>query len=125
MTIEKVSLVVLDEMREVIGRNRISREAFLSAIARGMHVVIEEDRKSRPHLFVGPFDRDCELCGNPDRDEIHVFSRERLERAIAEEREACAKVAGDYESTHWHGAEKVAASEIAHKIRARSKGEKR
>jgi len=95
-------------------------DALREFIKAELVAAIEGDRKSRPHLFVGSFDRDCELCGNPDRDEIHVFNRERLERAIAEEREACAKVAGDYESTRWHGAEKVAASEIARKIRARS-----
>jgi len=116
MTIEKVSLVVLDEMREVIGRNRISREAFLSAIARGMHAVIEEDRKLRPHLFVGSFDRDCELCGNPDRDEIHVFNRERLERAIAGERDACLQIAANKVMVTGRNT----AIEIYDEIRARS-----
>lgn len=28
-----------------------------------------------PHEFVGRLDRDCEVCGKPDRNPTHVISR--------------------------------------------------
>jgi len=46
MSVEKMSLAVFNEMCDMIGQNRMSREAFLSAIARGMHAVIEEEREA-------------------------------------------------------------------------------
>ena len=51
---------------------------------------IEEDRESRPHVFAGRLDRDCEDCGKPERDSIHLVSQERLKKEIEMEREACA-----------------------------------
>jgi hypothetical protein len=78
----------------------------------GILKLIEEDRRSRPHLFVGRFDRDCELCGNPDRDAIHFVKREWMENAIKQEREACARIADHAEHPEY--------GMIAKEIRARS-----
>jgi hypothetical protein len=67
--------------------NSIRRE-----ICNAISEAINEDRKSRPHIFIGRNDRDCELCGNPDRDEIHCVKREWMSNAIKQEREACALI---------------------------------
>ena len=91
-------------------------DALREFIKAELVAAIEEDRKLRPHLFVGSFDRDCELCGNPDRDEIHVFSRERLGRAIAEEREACLQIVANKVMVTGRNT----AIEIYDEIRARS-----
>lgn len=69
------------------------REAFISAIT----AAVEEDRRARPHTFVGRTDRGCDLCGEPDRYEIHIANREmlrnRLKLAVEEEREAIRRIA--------------------------------
>lgn len=66
------------------------------AICAATSEAINEDRKIRPHEFIGRADRGCELCGESDRDTIHCYSREHsrrfVARAIEEEREACAQV---------------------------------
>jgi hypothetical protein len=63
---------------------RYVEEAIIAAV--------EEDRKTRPHEFVGRSDRWCEVCNEPDRDNRHLFSREYLRNSIEAEREACAKM---------------------------------
>lgn len=68
---------------------------LVDMIEQAITTAIEEDRKSRPHIFIGRNDRDCELCGNPDRDEIHCVKREWMSNAIKQEREACAKIADE------------------------------
>ena len=47
MDIEKASAAMLEEMQRIIGDNRVSRAAFLSVLARGLHVAIEEERGNR------------------------------------------------------------------------------
>jgi hypothetical protein len=44
--IEKMSHDIFDEMRLIIGQNRISEEAFLSTIARGLHAAVAEEREA-------------------------------------------------------------------------------
>lgn len=75
-----------------IWRDRV-RTKIHSAICNAISEAVNADRATRPHEFIGRNDRDCELCGNPDRDEIHFFSQERLSRAIKHEREACKQIA--------------------------------
>ena len=90
-----------------------------NAIERAINAAVEEDRKTRPHQFVGRLDRWCEVCNEPDRDERHVPSRETLRNsvklAVEEEREACAKIA-DEEGVVFCDDD----SSIAARIRARS-----
>lgn len=55
-------------------------------------MAIVQDRAGRPHVFVGPFDRYCEVCGEPDRDAAHVFANDRLVKALEFERRVCIEI---------------------------------
>ena len=65
-------------------------------VEKAITAAVEEDRRARPHPFEGRADRGCSLCGEPDRDAIHCYSREVskrfINRAIEEEREKCAEI---------------------------------
>ncbi len=65
-------------------------------IQQAITAAVEEDRRTRPHTFVGRTDRDCELCSEPDRDEIHIANHEmlrnRLKLAVEEERKRAAQI---------------------------------
>jgi hypothetical protein len=94
----------------------------IAVIEQAITAAVEEDRKTRPHTFVGRTDRGCQLCGEPDRDEIHIASREmmrnRLKLVVEVEREACAKIAEAYTDGEWYMVR--LAEGIAEDIRARS-----
>lgn len=91
MSVEKLSLEVFDEMRAIIGENRISREAFLSAIARGLHAAIEEDREAAAKIL----------------DDEAEYYRSMVEK-------------GGQESAAFHRTAAKVAAHLARKIRARS-----
>lgn len=46
---------------------------FSLDIEQAINAAVEEDRKARPHLFVGRLDRYCEVCNEPDRDKRHIW----------------------------------------------------
>ena len=89
----------LDDDAAVSEATREIVAGLKAAIVQAITAAVEEDRRARPHTFVGRTDRPCELCGEPDRDEIHIASREmlrnRIKLAVEDEREACAKIADD------------------------------
>src|SRR5262247_3959787 len=89
-----------------------------AVIEQAITAAVEEDRKTRPHEFVGSLDRWCEVCNEPDRDARHIFSRETLRASVEFEREACATIAEDAID----GAEFSEVEKIARYIRARSNG---
>lgn len=89
------------EQAEWLEQQRESRLLWRAEMERlieeAINAAVEEDRKTRQHQFIGRTDRGCELCGEPDRDEIHIYSRDTyrnwLKLAVEEEREACAQIA--------------------------------
>jgi len=91
-----------------------------AVIEQAITAAVEEDRKTRPHVFVGSLDRWCEVCNEPDRDNRHIFSRETLRASVEFEREACAWIADDEHQEASDYQWRHAAQEIAERIRARS-----
>jgi hypothetical protein len=81
----------------------VERERLESKVEAAIKAAVEEDRKTRPHEFVGRTDRWCEVCNEPDRDARHLFSRENMKNSIEFEREACAKIADEMLDEHWWG----------------------
>lgn len=88
-------------------------------IEQAVTAAVEEDRRLRPHVFVGSLDRHCEVCGEPDRDERHVYSRESVRASVEFEREACAKLCEAEAETAYI---RLYFREAAELIRARSNG---
>ena len=63
---------------------RDDQEDIEGTVEMAIIAAVEEDRKARPHLFVGRLDRWCELCDEPDRDARHLFSRESVAASVEE-----------------------------------------
>jgi hypothetical protein len=111
--------------------------SYLSRVReRLIKAAVEEDRKTRPHTFVGRTDRYCELCNEPDRADIHIANREflrnRLKLDAEEEREAILQIIWDvWMARHNHPTPLTECDicnlvqAIREAIRAQSKGEKR
>jgi hypothetical protein len=68
-------------------------DLLIYEVERAIIAAIEEDRKTRPHMFVGSHDRYCEWCNEPDRHENHLVPREWANNVIKQEREASARIA--------------------------------
>src|SRR5262245_54425035 len=95
-----------------------------AVIEQAITAAVEEDRKTRPHVFVGSLDRWCEVCNEPDRDNRHIFSRETLRASVEVEREACAQIIHEVYKTWFDGdySPSEAFDSAKEKIRARSNG---
>lgn len=73
--------------------NATQLELLAKIIANAQGEAVEADRRERPHVFTGRLDRDCEVCGEPDRDARHFFSRESVRASVEMEREASIEIA--------------------------------
>lgn len=97
----------------------------IDTIEQMVTAAIEEDRKSRPHRFVGRHDRYCEWCNEPDRHENHLVPREWINNAVKQERETCREIAArktleKLEQKRHLNCCSCMAKEIEREIRARS-----
>src|SRR5262245_26590790 len=114
--------LIMDECRldKLLDKGNSVARAIEQAIA----TAVEEDRKTRPHVFVGSLDRWCEVCNEPDRDNRHIFSRETLRASVEVEREACAQIIHEVYKTWFDGdySPSEAFDSAKEKIRARSNG---
>ena len=92
------------------------QECLETAVERAINAAVEDDRKTRQHVFVGSLDRWCEVCGEPDRDARHVYTRESVRASVEIEREECAKILDNADVESYCGFQ---IAELARLIRAR------
>src|SRR5262245_33328378 len=99
-------------------------DGTIAVIEQAINAAVEEDRKTRPHVFVGSLDRWCEVCNEPDRNNRHIFSRESVRASVESEREACAQIIHEVYKTWFDGdySPSEAFDSAKEKIRARSNG---
>jgi len=88
---ESVTKIADRIVKKVCG-NWLLTEADIENLKVAIATEVADDRGKRPHLFVGRFDRGCELCGMPDRDSHHVFTGDRIVKAIEFERRVCLEI---------------------------------
>lgn len=115
-----------NDVVESMGNEATMRHLWAIKIKKAIITAIEEDRKTRPHRFVGRHDRYCESCNEPDRHEIHLVPREWVDNAMNQEREALlqiVKAEEEYGEQNRINEYACAARAIKGKIKARSEGE--
>jgi hypothetical protein len=120
--IEKMSREIFDEMRQIIGQNRISDQAFLSTIARGLHAAVEEDRAATAEsLLESSVDLVAKLEAGHKAAVGHAVEQERVACAVILEIESRRYETGNPGPTERKVAELLLT--LAVKIRARSEQE--
>ena len=85
-------LKIADKIINKVCANWLLTERDIADLRVAIATEIADDRGKHPHLFVGRFDRGCTLCGEPDRHHDHVFTAERIVKALEFERRVCIEI---------------------------------